>query len=84
MVEVKRKRNETFDSLLRRFSKKIQMSGRVLQAKKIRFKIKAKSKNLRRQSALRRIEIRDHREYLKKIGKLPEEDMKKNNQRRSR
>lgn len=72
MVEVKRKKGETFDSLLRRFSKRIQLSGRVLQAKKIRYHSKDKSRNLQKFSALRRNKIRNYREYLKKIGKLDE------------
>lgn len=71
--EVKRKRGETFESLMRRFSRRIQQSGRLLQAKKIRFHARDKSRNLRRASALRREELRKKREYLKKIGKLKEE-----------
>jgi ribosomal protein S21 len=71
--EVKRKRGETFESLMRRFSRRVQQSGKLLQAKKIRFHTKDKSKNLQRASALRREEIKQKREYLKKIGKLKEE-----------
>lgn len=71
--EVKRKRGETFESLMRRFSRRVQQSGKLLQAKKIRFHTKDKSKNLQRASALRREEIRQKRDYLKKVGKLKEE-----------
>ncbi len=76
MAEVKRKKGETFDSLLRRFSKKVQYSGRVLQAKKIRYHSKPKSRNLAKFSALRKLQINAKREYLKKIGKLEEDDMR--------
>ncbi len=71
--EVKRKKGETFESLMRRFSRKVQQSGRLIQAKKIRFHTRTKSRNLRRASALRRAEIRARVEYLKKIGKMKDE-----------
>jgi len=71
--EVKRKKGETFESLMRRFSRRVQQSGKLIQAKKIRFRIRKKSRNLQRASALRRAELREKHEYLKKIGKLKEE-----------
>ena len=49
MVDVKRKRGETFDSLLRRFNRRLQLSGRVLEAKRTRFKKKQPNKNLIRE-----------------------------------
>jgi ribosomal protein S21 len=73
VAEVKRKKNETFESLLRRFHKKLQQSGRLIQARKIRFHERVKNRNKVRQEALRRKSIREKREYLKKIGKLKEE-----------
>ena len=73
MSEVKRKKNESFESLLRRFHKKLQQSGRLLQSRKIRFYDKPKNKTQIRREAIRRKEIQAKREYLKKIGKLPEE-----------
>jgi ribosomal protein S21 len=74
MVEAKRKRGETFDSMLRRFNKKIQQSGKMLQAKKIRFQAERKSRSEKRKNVLRRIQIRENKEYLKKIGRLKEEE----------
>ena len=71
--EVKRKRGETFESMMRRFSRRVQQSGKLIQAKKIRFHTSDKSRNLQRASALRRQELGKKREYLKKIGKLEEE-----------
>lgn len=73
MAEVKRKKGETFESLVRRFSKKIQQSGRLLQSRKVRFRQKGKNKTAVRAAASRRNEISAKREYLKKIGKLIEE-----------
>jgi len=77
MIESKRKKGETFESLLRRFNKRILQSGVVLQAKKVRFKLKSPNKNLQKRLALRRLKIKGEREYLKKIGKLVEEDNKR-------
>jgi ribosomal protein S21 len=72
--EVKRKKSETFESLLRRFHKKLQQSGRLIQSRKIRFHEQAKNKNAVRKEALRRKEIKEKREYLKKVGKLKDEN----------
>lgn len=77
MVEVKRRKSESFDALLRRFTKRVQLSGRLLEAKKHRFHKRNKNKNSLRKSALRRLEISTHREYLLKTGRLTEEEQKK-------
>lgn len=76
MVEVKKKKAESFESLLRRFNRRIIESGKVIQAKKIQFRQKPKNKNAKKVSALRRKEAREKREYLRKIGKLPEENFR--------
>jgi len=75
MVEIKRKKGESFESFLRRFKKRIIQSGIVLQYKKVRFKRKAENKYHRQKSALFRQEAGVKREYLRKIGRLPEEDL---------
>lgn len=72
-VEVKRKRNESFESLLRRFNRRVLMSGKVLQAKKIRFFTRAKNATKTRASALRRVELQKRAAYLERIGKLDQE-----------
>ena len=71
MVEVKRKENESFESLLRRFNRKIQQSGVLVRARKIRFFTPTRSRNLLREDAVRRAGNREKREELKKLGKLP-------------
>jgi ribosomal protein S21 len=70
LLEVKKKDGESFESLLRRFSKKTLQSGKLLQAKKVKFYKKPKTKRKIRESAQRREKIRQARDYLKKIGKL--------------
>jgi ribosomal protein S21 len=73
MSEVKRKKSETFESLLRRFNKRMIQSGKILQAKKIRFIKKDPNKNLSKRLALRRLKIKSQKDYLRKIGKEVEE-----------
>lgn len=70
MVEVKVKTNESFEKLFRRFTKKIIQSGKLLQARKIRFKTKMKNDRKRKEAAIHRVKTQDKREYLRKIGKL--------------
>jgi small subunit ribosomal protein S21 len=69
MVEVKRKENESFESLLRRFNRKIQQSGVLVRARRIRFFEPERSKNLQKVAARRRAEIKSQKEELKKLGK---------------
>lgn len=77
MLEVKRKDNESFESLLRRFTRKTIQSGKILQAKKIRFHQKPKTKRELKESALRREKVKNERDYLKRIGRLDETADKK-------
>ena len=73
MAEVKRKKGETFESFLRRFNKKLQQSGKLIQSRKIRFYERPKSQGRLREDALRRKKIGAKREYLNKIGKLKDD-----------
>ena len=77
MAEVKRRKSETFDALLRRFQRRVQSSGTLLQAKKVRFLKKKDSRNKRRTSALFREEKREEYDYLLKTGQLKEDPYKK-------
>ena len=72
MVEVKNKGNEPFERLLRRFTKKIIQSGKLLQARKVRFKKKDKTRREYKEASTYRRKIQDERDYLKKIGKIEE------------
>jgi len=71
LVEVKRKEGESFESLMRRFSRKIQQSGVLIRARRTRFFTPGRSRNLLREDAARRAVNRAKREELKKLGKLP-------------
>lgn len=67
MVEVKRKDNESFESLLRRFNRKIQQSGVLIRARRIRFFESPKSRNLQKVAARRRAQIRAEKEEIKRL-----------------
>ena len=71
MAEVRRKERESLESLIRRFNKRVQQSGRLYIAREARFFKREKSRNLQRASAIRGSELRAERELLKKLGKLP-------------
>lgn len=73
MVEVKRKKNESFEALIRKFNKRILQSGKVLQVKKVRFFPAKVNKNKRKKLTLRRLEINATRDYMKKTGKIKED-----------
>lgn len=81
VVDVKKKKGERFDSLLRRFNKRVIESGKVLQARKIRFHERNQNQRRLKERALRRLEIVEKREWLRKTGQLPEE-MKRDGRRR--
>jgi len=82
VLEVKRRKGESFDALLRRFTKRVQLSGSILEAKKHRFHARNKSKTTVRNSALRRLETAARRDFLLKTGRLTEEEEKKSRTKR--
>lgn len=82
MIEVKKKEGESVESLLRRFTKKVQQSGVLIRAKKGRFYSSPKTKREVREDAMRRKLINERREYLRKIGKLEELDPRRGHGRR--
>ena len=77
MSDVKRKRGETFEALLRRFNRRMLLSGKVLQTRKIRFFNSPETREDRRKRVLRSKGIKEKYEYLKKTGRLPEEEKPK-------
>lgn len=68
MIEVKRKDGESFESLMKRFSRKVQQSGLLIRARRLRYHDRTKSRNLKRRSALRRIELKTERDEMKRLG----------------
>lgn len=76
MIQVKKKDNETTDSLIRRFSRRVQQSGVLMRARKSRFKFEEKSKSEKRKEALYKVKIRKEIDMLKKLDKFDDEALK--------
>lgn len=76
MIEVRKKEKETSESLIRRFSRRVQQSGVLMRARKTRFLQEEKSKREKRQEALYKVKIRKEIEKLKKLGKFDEDALR--------
>jgi ribosomal protein S21 len=70
-LEIQKEERESSQGLIRRFQKRVQQSGLLLRARKIRFKERMKSEQMRKRAALRREELKKQYEKLKKLGKAP-------------
>ena len=77
MVEVRRKSGESTAAMIRRFTRRVQKSGILLRARKERFYKPRLKKRQLREKALRRAKATRKREWLLKLGKLPEEEKKR-------
>jgi len=73
MAEIRRKEHETMPAMLRRFTRSVQQSGVLLQARKTRFYSSKLTKLKVRERALRKIKATKERDRLEKLGKLEEE-----------
>ncbi len=76
MIEVVRKERETIPTFARRFSRRVQQSGILNRARKIRFYKKPPTRRLRRIAALRYAKIKREQEKLEKLGKLINRDFR--------
>ena len=70
VIEVKKQERENTQSLIRRFTRRVQQSGVLVRARKIRFHQRPKSHSAKKIAALRREELRKEYFKLKKLGKL--------------
>ncbi|HPD19861.1 MAG TPA: 30S ribosomal protein S21 [Candidatus Pacearchaeota archaeon] len=68
-MKTERQSKETPQSLVYRFTKAVQKSGLLVEARKRRFKERKKSDNLQKRAALLKAEKRKEYEKLKKLGK---------------
>jgi len=69
MLEIKKEERESSQSLVRRFSRKMKQSGILLRARKIRFREKTKSRQMKKRSALKKEQLRQEYEKIEKMGK---------------
>lgn len=76
MIEVRKKERETTESLIRRFSRRMQQSGVLMRARKTRFRADEKSKTEKRDEALYKVKIRKEIDKLKKLGKFDDEALR--------
>ncbi|MDO8743082.1 MAG: 30S ribosomal protein S21 [Candidatus Azambacteria bacterium] len=72
-IEVKKRERESPQSLLRRFSRRVQQSGILIRTRRARFYVPPLTKRKKRLGALRRLENQKAREKLYKLGKLEDE-----------
>ena len=68
-LEARKTEKESSQSLIRRFTRRVQRSGILRVARKIRFHQRSKSKGIRKRAALRREQLKKEYEQLKKMGK---------------
>ncbi|MEK7124944.1 MAG: hypothetical protein AAB864_00890 [Patescibacteria group bacterium] len=73
MVEVKRKPNESTGSLLRRFSRFVQVSGVLVKAKKSQFRARRPNERKEKLAAIMGVHLTNLRKRLEKMGKYNEE-----------
>lgn len=73
MVHVTRRERESAGALIRRFTRRVQRAGIILQARKGQFFRPKPNRAERRRAAQRRAEISQEREELWKLGKLDDE-----------
>ena len=71
-LEIKKHEKETSQSLVRRFSKRIKNSGILIGARKNRYQTRTKSNQMKKKSALRRVELTAEYKMKEKMNKKPE------------
>ncbi|MFZ2299526.1 MAG: 30S ribosomal protein S21 [Candidatus Moraniibacteriota bacterium] len=76
MIQVRKKERETAESLIRRFSRRVQQSGVLRQVRKQRFHQPEQSRAKRREGALYKVKIRKEINRVKKLGKFDEEALR--------
>ncbi len=69
-LEVKKRNQETVQSLVYRFQKAIRESGILVQARKIRFRERKKSEEMKKRAVIRKEEKKREYDKLKKLGKI--------------
>lgn len=72
MLEAKKRDHENSEGLVRRFTRIVQQSGVLLQAKKVRYHEPKKSRNRVREEAQRKGELQAERDRLIKLGEIDE------------
>lgn len=69
-VDIKKTKNDNNLGLLRKFSRKVKISGVLMKKRKIRYHNRKDSNFKKKANALNKIEKRDEYEYKEKMGLL--------------
>ncbi len=70
MVEVRKREKESVEAMIRRFTRRLQQSEVLSDARASRFLTKAKSKRKERNSAIKRSQFLAEKDKLVKMGKV--------------
>lgn len=69
-LEIRKKQKENIQGMVRRFQKAVQQSGILLEKRKKQFVHRQKSENMKKKSALRRVETKKKYEAIRKMRKI--------------
>ena len=81
-IQITKKKGESFEALFRRFTRRVQQSGKVFNVRAARFFEKAPTKNKLHGSKLRKLRIGEDLAYKLRVGKITEEELRGNRNRR--
>jgi ribosomal protein S21 len=74
MADIKRQKGESFESFLRKFKRALKNSKKLEDSRaKLYFRDKQNKTKIKKQ-ALVGLKLRKEKEYLRRIGKLPEDN----------
>lgn len=73
-VEVRKNERETSQSLIRRFTKRVQRSGVLAIAREGRYRQRPKSRQMKKRAALRREQLRNEYQKMKKLGLITKKE----------
>ncbi len=70
MIEVRKKEKESVESMIRRFTRRVQKSQVLSDVRSRRFLVKGKSKLKQRVAAIKKVEFLSEKDKLVKLGKV--------------
>ena len=71
-VQVEKNQNESSANVIRRFTKRMQNAGVIQRVRKIRYRSRIKSENVRREARLKKLVKKTEFEKQLKLGKVQE------------
>ena len=73
MAKIERNQKESFDAFLRRVKRQWRNNGNILEARNRKHFKKKPSKNVQNKQTVRSVQKQSKLSYLKKTGKIPED-----------